>query len=208
VAAVSARLGVARDELLADLDLLGGPGEEHLAPLRTAVAANRVVRLTYRSETRAATTVREVEPWSLTAAGGGWYLQGWCRTAGGPRDFRLDRIRELAVTGETADPPPAPPPPPTYRPEPHHERVVLECTPAAAWLAEWAMAESDVPARGRRRRITLAVDHLDWAARLVLRMGDDVRVVSPDALAARVRALAAEALDRYGDAADGSPRGA
>lgn len=178
-------------ELVAD-------GDEHLPPLRRAVAERRVVRLTYRSGSRGDTTAREVEPWALTAAGGHWYLQGWCRRSGGPRDFRLDRIRDLEVSEERAPAPPAPPPPPVYRPEPGDPEVVLDCDREAWWVAEWAVVNG-VEERGEVRRMRLQVDHLDWAARLVLRLEGAARVVAPPALARRVEELAAAALARYDD---------
>jgi predicted DNA-binding transcriptional regulator YafY len=175
---------------------LGGPGEEHLAPLRDAVAQRRVVRLVHRSEGTGETTEREVEPWALTVADGAWYLQGWCRRAEAPRDFRLDRVRRVEVTDRTAPPPPAPPPPPRYRPEPDDPEVVLDCDPPAWWVAEWAVVE-EVVERGEVRRVRLRAQHLDWAARLVLRLEGHARVVSPEALRERVSALAARTLERY-----------
>lgn len=178
---------------------LSGPGLEHLPALRRALAERRVVRIVHRSETRAATTERLVEPWSVTAVGGAWYLQGRCRVAEGPRDFRLDRIREVTVTDEPAPPGPASPPPPRYRPEADDLVVVLDCDPEAWWIAEWAVVDAVAEhRRGRVRRVTMRVHHLDWAARLVLRLDGRARVVSPDALSARVAELAGAALSAYG----------
>jgi proteasome accessory factor C len=176
---------------------LGAPGDEHLGVLRSALGAGRVVRIVHRSKGRAEPVVREVDPWSVTAAGGSWYLQGWCRVAGGPRDFRLDRIREVALTELPSRPAPHPPHPPVYRPEPGDLEVVLDCQPAAWWLAEWAVADA-VTDRGSVRRITFRVTHLDWAARLVLRLRGTAVVISPPELADRVAALAGAALARYG----------
>jgi predicted DNA-binding transcriptional regulator YafY len=177
---------------------LSSPGDEHLPQLRDAVADRRLVVLTYRSESRG-TTERQVEPWTLTAAGGAWYLQGYCRTAEGPRDFRLDRVRAVEVTGERTPAPVAPPPPPVYRPGHDDVEVVLDLERPAWWFAEWVVVDH-VARRGRRQRVTFRVSHLDWAARLVLRLEGRAHVVSPDALDARVRALAHHALSRYGSA--------
>lgn len=175
---------------------LGGPGDEHLPELRDALTRRRVVRLTYRSESKAETSEREVEPWALTAAAGAWYLQGWCRVAQGPRDFRLDRVRALAVTDEPAPVPEAPPPPPVYRPEPGDPEVVLDLEPRAHWLAGWVVPD-EVTVRGRVRRVSFRVDHLDWAARLVLRLEGAATVVGPPELRARAAELARAALERY-----------
>ncbi len=175
---------------------LAGPADEHLAAAREAVTKRRVVRITYRSESKAETTEREVEPWALTASAGAWYLQGWCRVADGPRDFRLDRIRALAVTGEAAPSPEAPPPPPVYRPGPGDPEVVLDLAPRGWWVSEWAVVEA-VEERGDVRRVTLRVHHLDWAARLVLRLEGAASVVAPAMLTRRVAELARGGADRY-----------
>lgn len=177
---------------------LTAPGAEHLEALRGAVAAQRVVRLVYRSGASGETSERAVEPWSLTAASGAWYLQGWCRAADGPRDFRLDRIRGLEVTAERCPPPSGTPDPPVYRPGADDPEVVLELDPAAWWLAEWAVVD-DVEDDGPRRRVRLRVRHLDWAAHVVLGLGGAGRVLSPARLRERVAELAAAALDRYRD---------
>lgn len=172
---------------------LGGPGEEHLPELRRAVARKRVVRIQHRSEVHGRTTERLVEPWAVTAVQGAWYLQGYCRSAQAPRDFRVDRIRAVEVTQEACAAPRQDPPPPRYRPEPDDPVVVLDCAPDAWWLSEWAQAEQ-VEERGERRRITLRVHHLDWAARLVLRLAGSARVVTPVELAERVAELARAGL--------------
>ena len=52
-----------------------------------------------------AETVRTVEPAGVLGTGSGWYLVAWCRLRQGPRTFRLDRIVDIARTGETITPP-------------------------------------------------------------------------------------------------------
>jgi predicted DNA-binding transcriptional regulator YafY len=64
-------------------------------------------------------------------------------------------------------------------------------------VAAWANAEVVEQLHADVRRMTLHADHLEWAARLVLRLEGHAVVVSPPALDARVRALAAAALQRY-----------
>jgi predicted DNA-binding transcriptional regulator YafY len=179
---------------------LSTPGQEHLAALRTAVAQRRVVRLVYRSAARAETTQREVEPWALVGSGGAWYLQGHCRLADGPRDFRLDRMRAVEVTDERLTGPHPSPAPPRYRPAPGDTEVVLDLDPAAWWVADWAVLDAERRARGTTgavRRVTLRTPDLAWAARLVLRLAGAAVVVSPPALAARVADLATATRANY-----------
>jgi proteasome accessory factor C len=173
------------------------PGDEHLPVLREAVASGEVVHLTYRSASKAETTERDVEPWSVTGFRGSWYLQGWCRLAEAPRDFRLDRIREVRPLGE---PVPADRPrradPPAYIPAPDDATVVLDLRGPAWWVSEWLVCD-EIEEKNGIRRITMRTGELEWVARLLLRLGPDAAVASPPELAGRVRALADQALRRY-----------
>jgi proteasome accessory factor C len=176
---------------------LTSEGDQWLATARDAVTRRRVVELVYRSAKSAETTQRQVEPWAVVGHGGAWYLQGWCRRAQGPRDFRLDRIKELRVTDAGLEQPvPADPPPPVYRPGDNDLSVTLELAPPAWWVTEWAVVDK-VSGRGRKRRVTLRTPDLEWAARLVLQLGGNATVVAPEALAERVRDLAAATLAHY-----------
>jgi predicted DNA-binding transcriptional regulator YafY len=73
------------------------------AVVEEAVAARRVVRLTYVDRAGAATE-RDVEPAAYVAGARGWSLIGWCRLREEARAFRVDRITRAALLGETAPP--------------------------------------------------------------------------------------------------------
>jgi len=177
---------------------LSTPGDERLPLLRAAVEQRRVVHLRYRSRSKEETTERDVEPWAVVGAAGSWYLQGWCRLARGPRDFRLDRIEDAVLTGEDAGPVPRdPPPPPAYRPGPGDAQVVLALDPGAWWLPERLVVDR-VEDRDGLRLVHLRTRSLEWLARLVLSLAPGVRVVSPAGLAERVAALASATLERHG----------
>jgi predicted DNA-binding transcriptional regulator YafY len=176
---------------------LAAPGDELLPRLRDAVEARRVVALRYRSRSKSETTERDVEPWAVVGSQGAWYLQGWCRLANGPRDFRLDRIERLVVTDRDAGAPPRrPPPPPPYRPGPDDITVVLDLDQSTWWLPERLVVD-EVEERGAVRRVTLRTSQLEWLARLVLSLGQAVRVVAPPELAERAAELARQTLKRY-----------
>ncbi|HEV2678976.1 MAG TPA: YafY family protein [Rhodanobacter sp.] len=70
--------------------------------LHAAIGAHQVLRLAYRDEAGSIST-REVEPLCLAFWGGKWTLGAWCRLRQGFRNFRPDRIDELAETGEVFD---------------------------------------------------------------------------------------------------------
>jgi proteasome accessory factor C len=176
---------------------LKAPGDQHLAPLRDAVERRRVVSLRYRSRSKSETTERDVEPWAVVGSQGAWYLQGWCRLARGPRDFRLDRIERLAVTGADAGPvPDAPASPPPYQPRAGDVEVVLDLEQAAWWLPDRLVVDA-VEDRGQVRRVRLRTGELEWLARLALAHGSAIRVVAPDSLRVRLADLADQTLRHY-----------
>lgn len=68
--------------------------------LHEAIAARHVLRLDYRDES-GRDSAREVEPLCLAFWGGVWTLGAWCRLRADFRNFRPDRIAQLAPTGDT-----------------------------------------------------------------------------------------------------------
>lgn len=176
------------------------PGDEHLPTLRAAADGRRVVRMVYRSASKAETTSRDVEPWAVVGVGGAWYVQGYCRLAQAPRDFRLDRIQTLELLDEAASHslPVDGPGAPYYTPSSGDETVVLDVDPSCAWLREQIVLDEASEHDGRLR-LRFRTPQLEWAARLVLRFGNDVTVVAPQRLVSRVDELATATLARYGD---------
>lgn len=176
--------------------------DELLARLRVAVRARRVVRVRYRSASREQTRERAVEPWAVVTAGGAWYLQGWCRSAAGRRDFRLDRIADAELTDEVLPRPPEAPRPVAYEPREGDLEVVLDVDDVAWWRFEPFVLDA-VEERSGHRRVTLRTPAPLWLARAVLRAGPAVRVVTPKSLRLRVHELASAALGHYEPTTDG-----
>jgi proteasome accessory factor C len=72
--------------------------EEVVAPVEDALAGGRAVELTYLGAVRDEVTSRVVDPLGVVVVDGYGYLRGYCRSAGGLRMFRVDRIRSIAVS--------------------------------------------------------------------------------------------------------------
>jgi predicted DNA-binding transcriptional regulator YafY len=74
--------------------------------MRTAEEAlwSRSVLTIEYFDRKGAASSRAVEPLGLARDGGNWYLVAWCRLRGGVREFRLDRVRQVARTDEVAPP--------------------------------------------------------------------------------------------------------
>ncbi len=97
------------DTALVRLGAAGGsPPEEQLghvpfsatlAALIGAAADRRAVTFTYRG------AERTVEPWRLSFSRGHWYLDGWDRTRGADRLYRVDRLEsDVSLAGEALEP--------------------------------------------------------------------------------------------------------
>jgi predicted DNA-binding transcriptional regulator YafY len=186
--------GLAAPQVAVDLS---APGDELLPRLRLAIEERRVVHLEYRSAGGTEVTSRHVEPLAITGAHGAWYLHAHCRSAGGPRDFRLDRIKAATVTDERLTAAArADPPQPIYEPGPDDLEIVVDLHQPAWWVIDWAVVDQVVK-RKHTRRVHLRTASLEWVARLVLSLGTDAAVVAPGALATRVRELAGQTLERY-----------
>ncbi len=167
--------------------------------LASAASDREVVTLAYHSEGAAEPTARDVEPQQLFAERGAWYLSAWCRTAGGMRTFRIDRIRSAEKTGERFERvamPERDAPPTAFAPE-GLPMATLRFAPGEPFVArEWpggrvVSAEDDgatiaeVPFGGT-----------GWIARRVVARLGRVEAVAPAEVRAAVSELASEELER------------
>ena len=184
-----------------------------LLPLvREALADRNLLLISYYSASTDRVTDREVAPLQLFASEGHWYVDAWCKTAGGVRRFRVDRINTadvldgefpedvvLASRGEpdrtTAGSAGAVPERGTsspFVPGPDSRRVRLSLDPATVWLVESIPASGPATTVGDRTEVELFVGGDAWLERLLLRLGPDARVLEPE----EYRSLAAEAAAR------------
>jgi predicted DNA-binding transcriptional regulator YafY len=75
-----------------------------LFAIQKALAERIILRISYRGAGKAESMPREIEPMGLTYYGDRWHLIAWCRMRQDYRDFRTDRIQELAVLSERFEP--------------------------------------------------------------------------------------------------------
>lgn len=174
--------------------------QPHLPALARAVLEAHPLAMTYDSWTG----VRDwrAEPLGLVLKAGAWYLVAV--GAGKPRIFKVANIRALRVDADAR----------CERPRDFDlaawwaaelERFEVGLRPGRAELqltadglrrlaehgayARRAVAVAE-PVDATWSRVTLPIEHLEQAARLILGLGADVRVMSPPPLRERVRALA------------------
>lgn len=167
--------------------------------LNDAIATGRRIRLRYWSYGRDAVQDRYVDPWAIFNTEGQWYLTGRAVEADQVRNFRLDRMQELEVLDEPADPAPLDIPR-SFAIADNASRVVLDLPADARWVTEaFPVVAADVGDDGRLV-VTLVATETSWLERLLLQVGPDVKVVAPrppadlpDVLATAARRV----LDRY-----------
>jgi predicted DNA-binding transcriptional regulator YafY len=171
------------------------------AKITAALAAGKRLHLRHYNWSRDEATERDVDPMRLLVVEGRTYLEGWCRRAEGVRMFRLDRVldlqvldvpREVPEDAEERDVDAG-----LFRPSESDERVELELSAVARWVAEDYPCESVTELGEGRLRVVLRTPDTGWVRRLALRLGEDARVVAPEPLVAEVRAAAAAALALY-----------
>jgi proteasome accessory factor C len=196
VGKLAAALGLDADETVV-VDLAGESTLVQL--LREGVAQARVIELTYTSLGKGETRQRMVEPWSVFSTLGNWYLSGFCRTAGGERVFRVDRIQDAVLMEETFTPPAEPPPPEVrYTPSEDDVRATIRIGERARWVAEYYPVDV-VSASGSEMIIEFSAADPSVAARLLLRLGSDAQLIEGSETQAALEDLRSRILTRYGD---------
>lgn len=73
-------------------------GQNHLAPIMSAMLSDRVVEISYRKYTGTQSDIFHVEPYAVKEEQRRWYLVGLCRERGALRVYGLDRIGKVAET--------------------------------------------------------------------------------------------------------------
>jgi len=174
-----------------------GPEPATASALREAAIAGHVVGITYTAIGSGETTARDIEPWAVFNTLGNWYVSGHCRRAGAERVFRLDRIRDMAGTGDSFDPPESPSTPEVrYSPSVDDVTARISLSPAAAWVADYYPVSivSDSP---DSRVIDFSATDPMVTARLLLRLGNTASLVSGAEVAAATDGLRKAITARY-----------
>ena len=172
--------------------------DEVVGPVEQALAADRAVELTYLGAVRDEVTHRIVDPLGVVVVDGYGYVRGYCRSAGGLRMFRVDRIRGIEVSALPARTVELP-----DEVEPmavalgSTGRMVVVDVPEGSPLLDrhpvtrrWALPDGSV-------RAELPVGDFAWARRLVLGSAGEVVLREPDWLVAEVLDAARVARARH-----------
>ncbi|HVO54239.1 MAG TPA: WYL domain-containing protein [Solirubrobacterales bacterium] len=162
----------------------GGGDADVARTVNQAIASNRVLELSYYKENEDQLTDRRVEPYLLQNGREGWYVAAYDLGKEGVRHFKLDRIKEAKVGGDSFEP----------RPE------VFDLT-GADWMTHGEVPAAEVarvwvsPERARwlREERTVVEELADgavvvelpyagkpWLVREILRGAGDLVVLEPE----------------------------
>jgi proteasome accessory factor C len=170
---------------------------QNVGVLREAASRQKVVHITYRSVAKEEMTEREIEPWTVFATLGRWYVLGHCRLVDAQRTFRIDRIRDLEVLDEVFERPKKVPAPGVgYSPQEGDVACTIELSPASRWVLEYYPVDV-VDESPRATTIRFHSPDTEGPARLLLRLGTDARLVDGDEVRARVVAIGESLLATY-----------
>ena len=177
--------------------------------LASAIADGSRVRLTYDGLVRGRTTTPVVDPVRIDLRDGAAYLQAYSLERDAWRTYRLDRIVTAEPTGErVAGHGPAPAPVRQWFDNRSGDNTVtLAVRASAGWITEYYPMTDAPPGLMAPDGFDLAtfpVADPRWLTSLLLRLGDDVRVVAPVDAGRDAADRAREALGLLG--ADAVPR--
>lgn len=166
------------ERVLGDLDAVAVDLQHPplLAEVRAAAEEGRRLHITYWTAWRDEVSERDIDPRAVYQKAGRWYVDAHCHRAGDLRRFRVDRIQELADTGERFEPG-GDAPDAVFTPGPGEQRVVLDLPANARWVIEAYPNEHEE--LDGRLRVVLHVVGEAWLERLLLRVGPDAVVLEP-----------------------------
>jgi len=164
-----------------------------------AIASHEQLEITYRSASSDETSVRRIVPRQLFTDRGEWYVSADDERSGELRTFRLDRIEDLAATGETVAPSAAElPTPGEWFTDASIARVTLRLAPSAQWIIErYPVDEVGEPDSDGWVTVRMPLASERWFVRTMLRLGPDAEIVESPLPGDPVGDAAARVLARY-----------
>lgn len=175
-----------------------------LSDIQQALATKRILRIDYYAlYSDALTEGRLVEPIGVCYYGFAWHLVGYCRLRNDYRDFRIDRIKNLAMTDEKFS---------SEKRMPLHEvlqglyqsnnlePVVIRFDKSIISFVEkpkYYYGYVDEKDCGNQVEMYFMTDSMEYMARWIIMHGSKADIVSPKKLKDAVRILVEELHTHY-----------
>ena len=170
-------------------------GHDALQPILNAIVSKEVLAIDYFANHSQQNTSRQIEPVGIFFSEGFWHLIAFCRLRSDYRDFRVDRIKKLHITGGSFEKKHI-----TLKEylaqittrEKNLHKVVLQVDKEVArWLDGQKYYNGFVGELENEETIemTFLTEYTESFVRWYLGFGDYARIVSPDELKERVKAV-------------------
>jgi proteasome accessory factor C len=178
-----------------------GPGNTaNLETIREAVTSGQQLHLVYLSAQKDSLSERDVDPLRLYSMDNTWYLEAYCHSAEGLRNFRLDRIEDLRPNGRPVSAPVLPDggfPAKLFTPNDDDTLVTVQLTARGAGLADDYYAERTAALPDGGLVAEIRFGSTSWLPMFVAQHGGAVRILEPAGLAEASRDWIEAALAQY-----------
>jgi predicted DNA-binding transcriptional regulator YafY len=178
-----------------------GPGNSaNLEVIRDAIESGSQLHLVYLSAQKDTLSERDVDPLRLYSMDNTWYFEAYCHSAAGLRNFRLDRIEDLAPTGKPVSSGIKPDggfPAKLFTPNDDDTLVTVQLTARGAGLADDYYAERTAPLPDGGLVAEIRFGNTAWLPMFVAQHGGTARILEPEALARASRDWIQAALAQY-----------
>ncbi|TLM73453.1 YafY family protein [Pseudarthrobacter sp. NamB4] len=171
------------------------------ALVRQAIESRAQLHLTYFSPQRDSVSVRDVDPLRLYSLDNTWYLEAYCHSVEGLRNFRLDRVQEIHANGRPAAVRATPAqgvPAKLFTARDDDTTVTVQLTRQGRGLADDYYAERTAELDDGGLVADIRFGNTAWLPMFVAQHGGSVRILEPAEHAEAARAWLAASLARYG----------
>lgn len=184
------------DQLVVELET-----PDAVADFARAAEAGREVTIIHWSVTSGDSTERRIVPVEVFTESDHWYVRAFDLGVEAERIFRLDRI-ESHLVGDIRHDVDLGPRRPWFSDATETTTVTIEMDPAWVWVLEQypgvTIDETATPKRKRWVTVTMPVSNERWLQRVLLRLGDNARVVAPSHWTGLAADTARLVRSRYG----------
>jgi proteasome accessory factor C len=191
---LAAALGAAAPSVVVDVER-----PPLLELVQGAAARSERLSIRYYAAWRGELTDRRIDPHTVFAERGRWYVVADDSVSGEERRFRVDRIEAAKATGEHFEHRDVAVPLDRWFEGADTPVATVRLPPSAAWVPETypVLAVATEPDGMLRVRLHVAGER--WLERLLLRAGPEAEVIEPAEWAGLGRAVATRVLARYRD---------
>jgi predicted DNA-binding transcriptional regulator YafY len=190
-----------RIEVVRSMHMPEMAGADHIQPILHAISQKKVLSLNYFAQHSQEHTKRLAEPVGIFFIAGAWHLIAWCRLRKAYRDFRIDRVKNLAIIDEH------------YTDEhPSLKDYIAQKTKEKELDAVVILVDKDIHSHlesqkyysgfisekqiGDAIEMTFLTSSMEGFAHWYMMFGESAEIISPDSLRDRVRELVEKLLQR------------